>query len=88
MRKLNPYKIIGLHPVTNQPITLKWYRGASRYNNGATMFGNKYLIPNRYQGNQFIQLKWHMDLSISFSLFNSFNDFINCFSTASNVLNV
>ncbi len=44
IRKLNPYKIIGSHPVTNEPISLKWYRGASRYNNGATIFGNKYLF--------------------------------------------
>jgi hypothetical protein len=26
----------------NYMVNLKWYRGASRYNNGATLFGNKY----------------------------------------------
>ena len=25
-------------------VSLKWYRGASRYNNGATIYGNKYLL--------------------------------------------
>ncbi len=25
-------------------VSLKWYRGASRYNNGATKYGNKYLL--------------------------------------------
>jgi hypothetical protein len=25
-------------------ISLRWYRGASRYNNGATRFGNKYIM--------------------------------------------
>jgi hypothetical protein len=27
-----------------QFVSLKWYRGASRYNNGATIYGNKYLF--------------------------------------------
>jgi len=25
-------------------VSLKWYRGASRYNNGATIYGKKYFI--------------------------------------------
>ena len=42
--KLNPHGIVSSHLVTNEPIDLKWYRGASRYNNGATKFANKYLL--------------------------------------------
>lgn len=41
-KNLNPTKIVGVHPITGEPVNLKWYRGASRYNNGATKFGNKY----------------------------------------------
>jgi len=41
---INPYKVIGDHPITNDPINLKWMRGASRYNNGATIYGRKYLL--------------------------------------------
>lgn len=33
-------KIKGEVVLTN----LKWFRGASRYNNGATLYGRKYLI--------------------------------------------
>jgi len=43
-KSINPHKIIGDHPVTSEPIDLKWYRGASRYNNGATIYGRKYLL--------------------------------------------
>ena len=25
-------------------VSLKWYRGASRYTNGATLFGDKYIL--------------------------------------------
>jgi hypothetical protein len=25
-------------------VSLKWYRGASRYNNGATIYGKKYFL--------------------------------------------
>ena len=39
---LNPYKIAGEHPVLGTPVTLKWYRGANRYNNGATRYGRQY----------------------------------------------
>jgi hypothetical protein len=39
---INPYEIVGNHPVTDEPINLKWMRGASRYNNGATIYGKKY----------------------------------------------
>jgi len=42
--KIDPYKIVGLHPVTNEPVDLKWRRGANRYNNGATRYGKKYLL--------------------------------------------
>ena len=41
---INPYEIVGTHPVTDEPINLKWMRGASRYNNGATIYGKKYLF--------------------------------------------
>jgi hypothetical protein len=41
---IDPYKIVGVHPVTNEPVDLKWYIGASRYNNGATLYGKKYLL--------------------------------------------
>jgi len=33
-----------MHPVTNMPIDLKWYRGANRYNNGATRYERKYVF--------------------------------------------
>jgi hypothetical protein len=44
MRKksIDPYKIVDKHPITNNSIDLKWYRGANRYNNGATRYGQKY----------------------------------------------
>ncbi len=38
------HKVRGTHPVTSEPIDLKWYRGASRYNNGATLYGDKYKL--------------------------------------------
>jgi hypothetical protein len=41
---ISPYKIVGNHPVTDEPINFKWMRGASRYNNGATIYGKKYLL--------------------------------------------
>ncbi|MDB5206744.1 MAG: hypothetical protein JWR72_1819 [Flavisolibacter sp.] len=41
-KTINPFKIIGNHPITNDLISLKWYRGANRYNNGATRYGRKY----------------------------------------------
>jgi len=44
MARLNPRKIVGDHPTTNEPVDLKWYRGANRYNNGATLYGKKYLL--------------------------------------------
>lgn len=44
MKPVNPYKVIGNHPVLNIPVDLRWYRGASRYNNGATLYGRKYLF--------------------------------------------
>jgi hypothetical protein len=40
--RIDVRKIVGEHPVTNSPIDLKWYRSASRYNNGATLYGSKY----------------------------------------------
>jgi hypothetical protein len=42
--RIDVHKIIGTHPVLNEPIDLKWYRAASRYNNGATLYGNKYKL--------------------------------------------
>ena len=47
---INPYEIVGTHPVTDEPINLKWMRGASRYNNGATIYGRKYLCRNIFSG--------------------------------------
>jgi hypothetical protein len=44
MPKIDPFKIAGVHPVTNDHVNLKWFRGASRYNNGATLYGKKYLL--------------------------------------------
>jgi len=41
-KTINPFEIIGHHPTTNDFIDLKWYRGANRYNNGATRYGRKY----------------------------------------------
>jgi len=38
------HKIVGSHPVTGEATSLKWYRGASRYNNGATLYGKKYML--------------------------------------------
>jgi hypothetical protein len=43
-KSTNPHKIVGNHPVTDEPISLKWIRGASRYNHGATIYGKKYLF--------------------------------------------
>jgi hypothetical protein len=43
-KSTSPHKIAGTHPVTDEPINLKWVRGASRYNNGATIYGKKYLF--------------------------------------------
>jgi len=43
-KNINPYKVVGHHPVTTDPVSLKWFRGASRYNNGATRYGKKYLL--------------------------------------------
>jgi hypothetical protein len=40
--RIDVRKIVGVHPVTNDPIDLKWCRGAGRYNNGATLYGDKY----------------------------------------------
>jgi len=42
--KIDIHKIEGNHPVTGEPVSLKWYRDASRYNNGATMYGKKYML--------------------------------------------
>jgi hypothetical protein len=42
--KIDKYKIVGFHPVTNEPIDIKWHRGASRWNNGATVYNNKYIF--------------------------------------------
>ena len=42
MRSIDSNKIVGKHPITNQVVDLKWYRGANRYNNGATRYGKKY----------------------------------------------
>jgi len=39
---INPHKIIDTHPYVETPVDLKWYRGANRYNNGATRYGRKY----------------------------------------------
>lgn len=44
--RIDVHKIMGNHPVTDYPIDLKWYRSASRYNNGATLYGNKYRFRN------------------------------------------
>jgi hypothetical protein len=41
---INVHKIIGNHPVIDEPIDLKWYRGACRYNNGATLYGTRYRL--------------------------------------------
>ncbi len=41
-RTINRHKVVGYHPVTNEAVNLKWFRGAGRYNNGATRFGRKY----------------------------------------------
>jgi hypothetical protein len=41
-KSTNPHKIVGKHPIKGEPINLKWVRGASRYNNGATIYGKKY----------------------------------------------
>ena len=43
-RNIDPNKIVGKHPYTCESVTLKWYRGASRYNNGATLYGKKYIL--------------------------------------------
>ena len=39
---VNRNKVVGTHLTTNEAVDLKWYKGASRYNNGATRFENKY----------------------------------------------
>ena len=44
MKRINPHKIVGKHPNLDEEVDLKWYRGASRYNNGATLYGNKYIF--------------------------------------------
>lgn len=45
MKRVNPYKIVGNHPyVDGAQIDLRWSRGACRYNNGCTHYGNKYLF--------------------------------------------
>ncbi len=42
-QRLNPNKIVGQHPfLSDVMVDLRWYRGASRYNNGATTYGTKY----------------------------------------------
>lgn len=43
-KKINPHKIVGKHPYMDVDVDLKWYRGASRYNNGATLYGRKYIF--------------------------------------------
>ena len=47
MKRINPYKIVGKHPYLDAGVDLKWYRGASRYNNGATRYGRKYEFRHR-----------------------------------------
>ena len=42
MSSIDLKKSVGMHPITNQFIDLKWERGANRYNNGATRYGKKY----------------------------------------------
>ncbi len=44
MKKVNPNKILSTHPVTGELVDLKWFRGASRYNNGTTLYGKKYVL--------------------------------------------
>ena len=45
MKPLNPYKFVGTHPyLLDVPVTLKWYRGASRYNNGAYVYSRQYRL--------------------------------------------
>jgi len=41
---IDVYKIVNEHPVTGEPVNLKWCRSAGRYNNGATRYGNKYRL--------------------------------------------
>ncbi len=44
MQRVNPFKIVSLHPWLDIPVDLRWYRGASRWNNGCTRYGNKYQL--------------------------------------------
>ena len=42
--KVNRHLPAGNHPVTDEVVTLKWFRGAHRYNNGATKYGRQYVF--------------------------------------------
>lgn len=47
-------------------VSLKWYRGANRYNNGATIYGKKYfirLVMNWAQNRKYIQ-KYKLNCSL------------------------
>ncbi|MCB0701015.1 MAG: hypothetical protein KDC11_14280 [Chitinophagaceae bacterium] len=44
MRNVDIYKIVGKFPGTDNELDVRWYRGASRYNNGATRYGDKYFL--------------------------------------------
>ena len=44
MNRVNPHKIVGKHPYIDVDVTLQWYRGACRYNNGCTDYGKKYIF--------------------------------------------
>jgi hypothetical protein len=43
-KHVNPHQIVGKHPYLDVQVDLKWYRGASRYNNGATLYRRKYIF--------------------------------------------